>query len=84
MNQMQPNYSRGVELRVLDIYKLLPGTNCKACDELTCLAFAVKIPSGGMSVSRCSPLFTPEHKDKRQVLFEMLRAADYPVPGVFL
>lgn len=82
--EIQPNFSRGVELKALDIYKLLPGTNCKACDELTCLAFAVKMLSGETSVVRCAPLFTPEHKDKRQVLFELLRAADYPVPGVYL
>lgn len=82
--QIKPNFSRGVELKALDIYKLLPGTNCKVCDELTCLAFAVKMLSGETSVVRCAPLFTPGHEDKRQVLFELLRAADYPVPGVYL
>ncbi len=29
--ELQPNFSRGVELKALDIFKLLPGTNCKAC-----------------------------------------------------
>jgi ArsR family metal-binding transcriptional regulator len=83
-DQIEPNFSRGVELKALDIYKLLPGTNCKVCDELTCLAFAVKILSGGTSVVRCGPLFTPEHRDKRQVLLELLQAAGYSVPGIYL
>lgn len=81
--ELQPNFSRGVELKALDIFKLLPGTNCKACDELTCLAFAVKLLGGERSVVRCAPLFTPEYKDKRQVLMELLQAAGYPVPGHF-
>ena len=80
--ELQPDYSRGVELKALDIFKLLPGTNCKACDELTCLAFAVKMLSGEKSVVRCVPLFTPEYKAKRQVLIDLLQAAGYPVPGV--
>jgi ArsR family metal-binding transcriptional regulator len=82
--ELQPNYSRGVELKALDIFKLLPGTNCRACDDPTCLAFAVKMLSGETTVVRCAPLFTPEYRDKRQVLFELLRAADYPVPAVYL
>jgi ArsR family metal-binding transcriptional regulator len=81
--ELQPNFSRGVELKALDIFKLLPGTNCKACDELTCLAFAVKLLGGEKAVVRCAPLFTPEYKDKRQVLMELLQAAGYPVPGHF-
>ena len=80
-DQIIPNYSRGVELKALDIYKLLPGTNCKACDEFTCLAFAVKILGEEKSVVRCAPLFTPEYKAKRLILTELLQAAGYPVPG---
>lgn len=83
-DQIKPNYSRGVELKALDIFKLLPGTSCRACGEPTCLAFAVKMLSGEISVVRCAPLFTPEYKDKRQVLIELLQAAGYHVPGHFL
>jgi ArsR family metal-binding transcriptional regulator len=41
--QIEPNYSMAAELKALDIYKLLPGTSCKKCGELACLAFAVKL-----------------------------------------
>ena len=80
--QIKPDYSSGVELKALDIYELLPGTNCKACDELTCLAFTVKLLSKEKNIVRCAPLFTPEYKEKRQVLGELLQAAGYTVPGI--
>lgn len=80
-DRIKPDFSRGVELKALDIFKLLPGTSCKACDELTCLAFAVKILSGDKAVVQCAPLFTPDYQDKRQVLMELLRVAGYSVPG---
>lgn len=83
-DQIKPNFSRGVELKALDIFKLLPGTNCKACDELTCLAFAVKILGEEKSIVRCSPLFTPQYKERRQVLVELLHAAGYSVPSHYL
>jgi ArsR family metal-binding transcriptional regulator len=78
--ELQPNFGRGVELKALDIFKLLPGTNCKACGELTCLAFAVEMLSGAISVMRCAPLFTPTFKEKRHILFELLKSAGYYVP----
>jgi ArsR family metal-binding transcriptional regulator len=37
-DRIEPNYSMAAELKALDIFKLLPGTNCKKCGELTCLA----------------------------------------------
>lgn len=37
----------------LDIYKLLPKTNCGDCGVPTCLAFAMKIASGGASIDVC-------------------------------
>ncbi len=32
-DQIEPNYSKGADLKALDIFKLLPGTNCKRCGE---------------------------------------------------
>jgi len=80
--QIKPDYSRRMELKAPDIYTLLPGTNCQVCDEMTCLVFAVKLLMEQKSVVRCAPLFTPEYKEKRQLLMEMLRATGYPVPGI--
>ena len=37
----------------LDIYKLLPKTNCKECGFPTCLAFALKLAAKGAELSAC-------------------------------
>ena len=35
------------------IFKLLPKTNCRECDETTCLAFASKVFLGQKQITRC-------------------------------
>ena len=37
----------------LDIYKLLPKTNCKECGFPTCLAFAMKLAQKGTELDKC-------------------------------
>jgi ArsR family metal-binding transcriptional regulator len=78
-DQIKPNFSKGAELKALDIYKLLPGTSCKKCGELTCLAFAVKLVGQEIEITRCTPLFSVEFQEKRKVLLELLQAAGYNI-----
>ncbi|MDP8259561.1 MAG: acetyl-CoA decarbonylase/synthase complex subunit gamma [Candidatus Gygaella obscura] len=47
----------------LDIYKLLPKTNCKQCGFATCLAFAMQMAKKASSVDNC-PFISQEAKDK--------------------
>lgn len=37
----------------VQIFKLLPKTNCKKCGFPTCLAFAMKLAQGGVDISAC-------------------------------
>lgn len=37
----------------LEIYKLLPKTNCKECGQATCLAFAMQLAAGKASLDQC-------------------------------
>src|SRR5665647_420724 len=39
-DHIKPTYTSRPTPRLLDIYKLLPGNNCKECGEPTCMAFA--------------------------------------------
>jgi len=45
----------------LDIYKLLPKTNCKQCGFPTCLAFAMQLAAKKASLDKC-PFVTEEAK----------------------
>lgn len=79
--QVEPDYSMAAELKALDIFKLLPGTNCKKCGEPTCLAYAVKLVGRDIEISKCEPLFSEKYQGKRNVLLELLQAAGHEVPG---
>lgn len=48
-------------MKALEIYKLLPKTNCKKCGYPTCLAFAMKLAAGKADVELC-PDLDPETK----------------------
>jgi ArsR family metal-binding transcriptional regulator len=78
-NQIEPNYSMAAELKALDLFKLLPGTNCKQCGEPTCLAFAVKLVGRDIEIRKCDPLFSEKYQEKQKVLLELLQAAGYEV-----
>ena len=54
---IEPSYRRGVELKPLQVYKLLPGTNCKECGEPTCFAFAARLLREEAEIAACLPLF---------------------------
>lgn len=45
----------------LDIYKLLPKTNCRECGFATCLAFAMQLAKKAVSIDKC-PYLSKEAK----------------------
>ncbi len=46
-------------LSVIDIFKLLPGTNCKKCGFQTCTAFAASLSRNMTTPSKCPYFSTP-------------------------
>lgn len=83
-DHIKPIYTSRPIPRPLDIFKLLPGKNCKECEEPTCMAFAVKLVGQEIVIGKCVPLFSDEFKEKRQVLLDLLHASGYEVPGTYL
>ena len=77
---IEPCYKKGIELKYLDVFKLLPGTNCGKCGQPTCLAFATKVVQQEASIAQCSPLFGEQFAEKRKKLLDMLQSAGYEVP----
>lgn len=63
------------ELSPIDVYKLLPKTNCKECGEKNCMAFATKLVGRDASLENCPPLLTKEHKKAYKQLMELLKPA---------
>jgi len=60
------------ELSPIDVYKLLPRTNCKECGESNCMAFATKLVNGEKNIEDCSPLLWPEYTALYAHLKELL------------
>jgi ArsR family metal-binding transcriptional regulator len=59
--------------RHLDIWELLPRTNCRQCAEATCLAFAVGLLQNKRELAECLPLQAdPAFADRRATLEAML------------
>ena len=58
----------------LDIYPLLPGTNCQECGEANCMAFATKLAEYTVKVDLCDPLFREDQYAKKRVkLIDLIR-----------
>ena len=47
----------------IDIFKMLPKTNCQECGVPTCMAFAMKLAGGQAELDAC-PYVTDEAKEK--------------------
>ena len=61
-----------MELSPIEVYMLLPRTNCKECGEENCMAFAVKLVNREVSLQLCTPLFEEKHQDSLKSLGELL------------
>ncbi|MEM3563421.1 MAG: acetyl-CoA decarbonylase/synthase complex subunit gamma [Candidatus Jordarchaeaceae archaeon] len=59
-------------LKPLDIYNLLPKTNCKECGEDTCMAFAYKLINHEVELEVCKPILDPKNKKNYDKLKEIL------------
>jgi ArsR family metal-binding transcriptional regulator len=81
--EITPSYERRERLTPVDVYKLLPRTNCRRCGLPTCLAFAVELAAEKRNVVQCAPLFDASFADRRQLLISMLVDAGYEVPDPF-
>lgn len=63
------------DLSPIDVYKLLPRTNCKVCGEENCIAFAAKLVNRETTIEKCPPLLTRENQAAYKQLKELLKPA---------
>ncbi len=74
-NTIKPNYEEKIKVTALQIYGWLPKTNCRACGEATCLAFACRLLQGEQKLSKCVPLSTElKFAENNKIMQEMAEA----------
>ena len=71
-SEIKPKYSSAIEVKVRDVYNLLPVTNCKKCGLPTCFAFAIKLLKNEINIDQCNPLFGDGFEEKKNRLLEVL------------
>jgi 4Fe-4S ferredoxin len=52
----------------MEILKLMPKTNCKACGYATCMAYAAALREGEVRLEDCPPLREEKYREKREKL----------------
>ena len=57
----------------IDVYKILPRTNCKKCDEENCMAFATKLVNREVTLEKCPPLLEEKNKEAYNKLWQLLK-----------
>ena len=70
-DHIKPTYTSRPIPRPLDIFKLLPGKNCKECGEPTCMAFALKLINDELELNQCPLLLKKEFEVNRLKLKEL-------------
>jgi len=74
MSERESKAKTGIrELSPIDVYKLLPRTNCKECGEENCMAFATKLVNREVTLEKCTPLLVDKYAKAYEQLKEMLK-----------
>jgi ArsR family metal-binding transcriptional regulator len=73
-DQITPRFASQAGLKVIEILKLLPMTNCKACGYPTCMAYAAALREGEIALDACEPLWEEKCREKREKLQAYLQS----------
>jgi ArsR family metal-binding transcriptional regulator len=63
-----PSYIERQIPPVFEIYKMLPGKNCRECGYTTCLAYAAELRTGKVALDKCVMINEPEYSENRERL----------------
>lgn len=74
MSERETKKSSIKEISPLDVYKLLPRTNCKECGDENCMAFATKVVNREIFLESCTPLLEEDkYKKNYQKIWDMVK-----------
>jgi ArsR family metal-binding transcriptional regulator len=81
-NTITPLYEARPTLGVLDIYRMLPRTNCGICRLPTCMAFAARVQRREGPIADCTPLLADIGQAETAQFFEQMRRNGYETPAL--
>lgn len=70
--RIEPRCDRRPRANLMQLYRLLPRSNCGKCGCATCLAFAAGLREGEMQLAGCPELAQPACAQNRSGLLELL------------
>ena len=77
-DEIEPDATTHERRQPLELFRLLPQTNCKRCGEETCFAFALKLAAGQAGSEGCTPLYEEETYAGQCAQLEALLARKWP------
>ena len=60
------------EISPIDVYKLLPKTNCGECHEANCMTFATKVVNGELALDGCTPMTDEKYRAEYRKLLDLM------------
>lgn len=78
--EIEPDHETHQRPGLMDVYKLLPRTNCKACGEPSCFVFANRLIAGHVRLQDCPVLSGPPYAEQQARLADAL-GEDMPAIG---
>jgi len=70
--EITPSHETRRRPTLMEVYKLLPQTNCKQCGQPTCYTFALKLVASQKKLDDCPPLFELQRADKLAALQDIV------------
>ena len=77
-DEIEPDATQHERRQPLELFRLLPQTNCKRCGEQTCFAFALKLAAGQSESEGCAPLYEELGYAEQRAQVEALLARKWP------
>lgn len=77
-DEIEPDATTHERRQPLELFRLLPQTNCKRCGQETCFAFALKLAAGQTGSDGCAPLYEEEAYVGQRAQLEALLARLWP------
>jgi ArsR family metal-binding transcriptional regulator len=80
-SSIEPLYAMRKKPPAIEIYKRLPGTNCRRCGQNTCMAFALSLHNGQVSPFLCRPVFEEDYAHLKDDFREIVARLGFTADG---